>query len=233
MEHVGQVADLPTSGRSATCPTSRSTLHEEYSIMSTGEIYSPGLEGIIAGETAVSTIEGGLRYRGYPVTELAEVATFDEVAYLLLHGELPNREGLAGFRARVHAARSIPGPLHKLFESLPAGTVPMDVLRSAVSILAHFDPDSQDSSPAADLRKSERLLGQVPVVVAEMYRVSKGLQPVPARADLGHAANFLCMLAGTPPSPLHARAFDVSLILYAEHELNASTFTARVVVSTE
>jgi 2-methylcitrate synthase/citrate synthase II len=201
--------------------------------MSTPEIYSPGLEGIIAGETAISTIEGGLRYRGYPVTELAELATFDEVAYLLLHGELPNKVELAGFQERVHAARSIPGPLRELLKALPAGTVPMDAVRSAVSILAHFDPDSQDSSPAANLRKSERLLGQIPVVVAEQYRLSKGQEPVPARADLGHAANFLCMLKGTPPSPLHARAFDVSLILYAEHELNASTFTARVVVSTE
>jgi citrate synthase len=201
--------------------------------MSTAEIYSPGLEGIIAGETAVSTIEGGLRYRGYPVTELAGLATFDEVAYLLLYGELPNAAELAGFQQRVHAARSIPGALRDLLAALPAETVPMDSVRSAVSVLAHFDPDSQDSSPAANLRKSERLLGQIPVVVAEQYRLSKGLKTVPARAELGHAANFLYMLKGTPPDALHARAFDVSLTLYAEHEFNASTFTARVVVSTE
>jgi len=197
------------------------------------EIYSPGLEGVIAGETAISTTEGGLRYRGYAVTELAERATFDEVAYLLLYGELPKARELAGFRKRVNAAGSIPDPLRDLLKAVPPGTVPMDALRSAVSILAHFDPDSQDSSPAANLRKSERLLGQIPVIVAEQYRLSKGLAVVPARADLGHAANFLYMLRGTPPSPLHARAFDVSLILYAEHEFNASTFTARVVVSTE
>jgi len=196
-------------------------------------VYSPGLEGVIAGETAISTIEGGLRYRGYAVTELAEKATFDEVAYLLLYGELPKARELAGFRERVNRARSIPGPLRDLLKALPPGTVPMDALRSGVSILAHFDPDSQDSSPAANLRKSERLLGQIPVIVAEQYRLSKGLAVVPARADLGHAANFLYMLRGTPPGPLHARAFDVSLILYAEHEFNASTFTARVVVSTE
>jgi 2-methylcitrate synthase/citrate synthase II len=201
--------------------------------MSAAEIYSPGLEGIIAGETAISTIEGGLRYRGYPVTELAQSATFDEVAYLLLHGELPTRDELAAFQKRVNAARSIPGPLRELLKALPADVVSMDALRSAVSILAHFDSDSQDSSPTANLRKSERLLGQIPVVVAEQYRLSKGLAPVPPRADLGHAANFLYMLKGTPPSALHARAFDVSLILYAEHEFNASTFTARVVVSTE
>jgi citrate synthase len=202
-------------------------------MMNTAEIYSPGLEGIVAGETAVSTIEGGLRYRGYPVTELAERSTFEEVAYLLLYGELPGQQELAGFQQRVQAARSVPPPLRELLGALPPGTVPMDALRSAVSILAHFDPDSQDSSPAANLRKSERLLGQIPVVVAEQYRLSKGLGPVPPRADLGHAANFLYMLRGTPPAALHARAFDVSLILYAEHEFNASTFTARVVVSTE
>src|SRR5579871_4894764 len=114
--------------------------------MSTTEVYSPGLEGIIAGETAISTIEGGLRYRGYPVIELAEHATFDEVAYLLLHGELPRSRELADFQKRVHAARTLPKPLHDLLQALPRDTVPMDVVRSAISILAHFDPDSQDSS---------------------------------------------------------------------------------------
>ncbi|MBM4073365.1 MAG: citrate synthase [Planctomycetes bacterium] len=201
--------------------------------MSAAEIYSPGLEGVIAGETAISTIEGGLRYRGYPVTELAESATFEEVAYLLLHGELPNKTQLADFQKRTSAARSIPPALRELFKALPQGTVPMDAIRTAVSVLAHFDADAQDSSPAANLRKSERLLGQIPVAVAEQYRISRGKPPIAARPDLGHAANFLYMLDGKEPSPLHVRAFDVSLILYAEHEYNASTFTARVVCSTE
>jgi citrate synthase len=201
--------------------------------MSTAEVYSPGLEGVIAGETAISTVTGGLRYRGYPVTELAEHATFDEVAYLLLHGELPTKAHLAEFQGRVAAARSIPGPLRDLLKAIPRATLPMDALRSAVSVLAHFDPDAQDNSRPANLRKAERLLGQIPVAIAEQYRLSKGLAPVAPRADLGHAANFLYMLAGTEPSPADARAFDVSLILYAEHEFNASTFTARVVVSTE
>jgi citrate synthase len=201
--------------------------------MSTAEVYSPGLEGVIAGETAISTVTGGLRYRGYPVGELAEHATFEEVAYLLLYGDLPNRQQLADFQARVAAARSIPGPLRDLLRAIPRDTLPMDALRSAVSVLAHFDPDAQDSSHAANLRKAERLLGQIPVAIAEQYRFSKGQPPVPPRADLGHAANFLYMLDGKVPSPADARAFDVSLILYAEHEFNASTFTARVVVSTE
>jgi 2-methylcitrate synthase/citrate synthase II len=201
--------------------------------MSTTDIYSPGLEGVIAGETAISTIEGGLRYRGYPVTELAETATFDEVAFLLLHSDLPKKKELADFQKRVNAARNLPQPLHDLLKALPPAAVPMDVLRSAVSILAVFDPETEDSSPPANLRKAERLLGQIPMVVAEQYRLSKGLPPIPPRPGLGHAANLLYMLNGKEPSALFARAFDVSLILYAEHEFNASTFTARVVVSTE
>jgi 2-methylcitrate synthase/citrate synthase II len=197
------------------------------------EIYSPGLEGVIAGETAISTVADGLRYRGYPVTELADKATFDEVAHLLLHGELPTVQQLAEFQKRVAAARCLPGPLLNLLGAIPAGTSSMDVLRSAVSVLAHFDPDTPESGHAANLRKAERLLGQIPVAVAVSYRLSKGEQPLAARPDLGHAANFLFMLRGKEPSAADARALDVALILYAEHEFNASTFTARVVCSTE
>jgi 2-methylcitrate synthase/citrate synthase II len=201
--------------------------------MSTSEVYSPGLEGVIAGETAISTVAEGLSYRGYPVTQLAEHATFDEVAYLLLHGELPEARQLADFRNRVAVARRLPGPLRDLLEALPRWTPPMDALRSAVSVLAHFDQDTPDSSRDACLRKAERLLAQIPVAVADHYRFSKGLEPVPARPDLSHAANFLYMLRGVEPAAEATRALDVSLILYAEHEFNASTFTARVVTSTE
>ena len=130
------------------------------------ESYSPGLEGVIAGETAISTVEGGLRYRGYSVVQLAEKTNFDEVAYLLLHGELPTAPQLLDFQKRVAAARQIPQPLKELLKSLPPTTVPMDALRSAVSILAHYDPDVEDSSRAANLRKAERLLGQIPIAIA-------------------------------------------------------------------
>ena len=125
--------------------------------MSTTEIYSPGLEGVVAGETAISTIVDGLSYRGYSVTELVEKATFDEVAYLLLYGELPTRAQLADFQKRIAAARQLPEPLCDLFKALPKGAPPMDVLRTAVSILAHYDPDTADLSSEADLRKAERL----------------------------------------------------------------------------
>jgi citrate synthase len=200
--------------------------------MSAAEVYSPGLEGVIAGETAISTVTGGLRYRGYPVTELAEKATFEEVAYLLLHGELPKARQLGDFQARVAAARKLPDPLRDLLRKLPRDVVPMDALRSAVSVLAHFDPDTADNGHGANLRKAERLLGQVPVAVVEQFRLSKGQEPVAPRPDLSTAANFLYMLRGAPADAAAVKALDVSLILYAEHEFNASTFAARVVVST-
>ena len=200
--------------------------------MSAPEIYSPGLEGVIAGETALSTVVGGLRYRGYPVTELAEKCSFEEVAYLLLHGALPTKAELASFQMRV-AGQTLPPLLSDLLRTLPKDAVPMDVLRTGVSILAHYDPELNDSSRAANLRKAERLLGQIPLIIAEFYRASKSQPPLVARSDLGFAARLLHLLNGKVPSAFEAKAFDVSLILYAEHEFNASTFTARVVCSTE
>jgi citrate synthase len=196
-------------------------------------VYSPGLDGIIAGETAIATVSGGLSYRGYPVRELSERATFEEVAYLLLHGELPGGRLLADFRRRLSAARQLPGPLRELLRVLPRSTAPMDALRTSVSVLAHYDPDVADSSREADIRKAERLLAQIPLAVADQYRFSKGLEPIAPRDDLSPCASFLYMVRGTEPPPEMVRALDVSLTLYAEHEFNASTFTARVVVSTE
>ena len=149
----------------------------------TSEIYSPGLEGVVAGETAISTVQDGLRYRGYWVTELAEKASFDEVAYLLLHGEQPGARQLAEFQQRVAAGRRLPEPLRDLFRALPRWTPPMDALRTAVSVLAHFDQDAPDNSHEANLRKAERLLAQIPVAVAAHYRLSRGMEPVPARTS--------------------------------------------------
>src|SRR4051812_29757719 len=157
-------------------------------------IYSPGLEGVIAGETAISTIEGGLRYRGYPVGELVQNAGFDEVAFLLLHGDLPNRFQLASFQRRLAAARSLPHPLLDLLRVLPPAVSPMDVVRTAVSVLAHYDPETEDSSHEANVRKAERLLAQIPVAVAAHYRLSRGMDAIPARPDLNDAANFFIIL---------------------------------------
>ena len=194
--------------------------------------YSPGLEGVIAGETAICTVEGGLSYRGYFVGDLAEHCSFDEVAYLLLHGELPTADQLTAFQARVAAARRLPPALKDLFAALPNWTTPLDALRTAVSALAHFDQDAADGSHEANVRKAERLLAQIPVAIADHDRIRRGEHPLPARQDLPHAANFLYMLRGTEPTPAEVKALDVSLILYAEHEFNASTFAARTIAST-
>ncbi|MGF1582819.1 MAG: citrate/2-methylcitrate synthase [Gemmataceae bacterium] len=199
------------------------------------EVFSPGLEGIIAGETAISTVGGGrgLRYRGYSITDLVEHASFDEVAFLLLHGELPTQAELEEYQHRVKQAQVIAEPLRILLKTIPKDTPPMDMLRTGVSVLAHFDPDAQDNSHEANVRKAERLLGQIPVVIAEFSRYSNGLEAITPKAEFSHAANFLYMLTGEDPKPDAVHAFDVSLTLYAEHEFNASTFTSRVVCSTE
>ncbi len=196
-------------------------------------VYSPGLEGVIAGETAISTVEDGLRYRGYAVGDLCDSCTFDEVAHLLLHGELPTAKQLDAFKERVATARRLPEAVKQLFPAVPKWGTPLDALRTAVSMVSLFDPDVTDNSHEANVRKAERLLGQMPMMIADQYRVRRGLQPVMAKPELGHAANFLYMLRGTEPTADEVKALDVSLILYAEHEYNASTFTARVIVSTQ
>src|SRR5438876_2846677 len=142
--------------------------------MSAPEIYSPGLEGVIAGETAISTVTGGLRYRGYPVTELAEKATFDEVAFLLLHGELPTTLELREFQKRLATGRQIPDTLRHFLRSIPPTTIPMDALRTSVGILAHYDPEVADNSRPANVRKAERLLAQIPLAIAAQFRFAKG-----------------------------------------------------------
>jgi citrate synthase len=198
----------------------------------TAPAYSPGLEGVTAGETAICTVEGGLSYRGYFVGDLAEHCCFDEVAHLLLHGELPTPSNLKAFQARVAAARRLPPPLKELLATLPKWTTPLDALRTSVSALAHFDQDANDHSHEANVRKAERLLAQVPVAIADHAWLSRGATPPLARQDLPLAANFLYMIRGTEPDLDEVKALEVSLILYAEHEFNASTFAARVIAST-
>lgn len=195
-------------------------------------IYSPGLEGVIAGETAISTIAGGLQYRGYSIEELAEHATFEEVAILLLHGELPKADELAAFRKRLAESATIPQPLVDLLAKIPAGVPMMDVMRTSASALAHWDPDAGKNDHDANLRKSEHLLVQLPIAMAARYRLAAGKQPVPYNPELSLAGNILWMLFEKKPTERLTKAMDVSLILYAEHEYNASTFAARVVCST-
>jgi 2-methylcitrate synthase/citrate synthase II len=196
------------------------------------EIYSPGLEGVIAGETAISTVTGGLSYRGYSIEDLARHGTFEEVAYLLLYNELPKSGELADFRKRLDAAAQIPAPIIDVIRKFPPAALPMDILRSACSMLAHWDPEIADNSHEANIRKAERLLAQLPIVIAARHRIKQGKEAVGYEAGRSLAENVLHMLFRTDPTPAHIKAMDVSLILYAEHEYNASTFTARVIVST-
>jgi citrate synthase len=195
-------------------------------------IYRPGLEGVVAGETAVSTIDGGLRYRGYPVEELADEVKFEEVAFLIFYGDLPTASELADFRQRLAEAPPLPGPVLEFLKQIPAETSMMDVMRSGASMLAHWDPDQDDNSIEATHRKAERLLAQLPVLMAARHRLTQGKLPIVPDPYLTFAENVLTMLSGEHPTPELVRAMDITLILYAEHEFNASTFTSRVVTST-
>lgn len=174
---------------------------------------------------------GELRYRGYSIHDLAEQSTFEETAYLLLHGELPTRTELAAFDAELKAARKLPEPVVDIIATT-RDAHPMDVLRTAVSALAAFDPGTADTSPEATMRKGIRLTGQVPVLVATHHRIRHGQDPVPADPGLGHAANFLFMLRGDVPGEEAAALMDTDMVLHAEHGSNASSFAARVVAST-
>jgi len=196
------------------------------------DTYSPGLEGVIAGETSISTVETGLTYRGYAIEDLAEHSTYEEVAYLILYGELPTSAQAAAFRQRLGAAAVVPPEIVETLRHIPADAPSMDVLRSAVSLLAHWEPETAQGSHDANVRKTERLLAQVPVIVAARQRLKSGQEPVAADPALTLPANVLWMFRGQKPSDKQVQAMDVSLILYAEHEFNASTFSARCVVST-
>ncbi len=203
------------------------------------DVLYPGLEGVIACETAICNLEGkqgagGLEYRGYTIEDLAGKVSYEETAYLLLHGDLPGRADLEKFTARLRAARAIPEPLVALFRQIPKQVHPMDVLRTSVSVLGHFDPDvnAAPTDHAANVRKAERLVAQMPTAIAYRERIAAGQEPVPPRDDLDHAGNFLAMMSGKTPSETMRKAFDLSLVLYTEHELNASTFSGRVTVST-
>lgn len=192
-----------------------------------------GLEGVHAGATSVCEItQTSLRYRGYDIADLAEHTCFDEVAHLLLHGELPNKSQLAAFRQRVQAAMTLPEPAARALAEMPKTIPPMDMLRTVVSIIGHFDPDAQDLSRDACLRKSERLLGQIAAAVGAWSQKTQGVPAIKPDPSASHGANILAMILGKRPSDLAGRVFDGTLILYAEHEFNASTFTARVIAST-
>jgi len=194
-----------------------------------------GLEGVVAAETRLCDLDGAhgrLAYGGYDIDDLARQATFEEVCYLLWHGELPKRHDLEPFRGELVAARPIPPALVDGFRLMPKETDPNRVLQAAVAILGMHDPDADDNSQAANLRKAVRLTSRMASAICAHHRVRTGQPPIAPAADLSHAANFLYMLTGQRPSDVVTKAFDACLTLYAEHELNASTFTTRVITST-
>lgn len=193
-----------------------------------------GLEDVIACSTGICAIDGQggrLIYRGYSVDELVGHVSFEEVAHLLWTGTLPDAATRQALSEALTEAGVLPDRVLEMLGSLPR-TTGMCALRTAVSALGAFDPEGDDASPEANYRRSVRLTGQLPAIVAAWWRLGAGQPVLTPRADLGHAANFLYMLTGSVPPELHARAMDACLVLHADHELNASTFAARVTAAT-
>ena len=193
-----------------------------------------GLEDVVAATSAICYLDGDrgvLAYYGYDIHDLAKGASFEEVCYLLWHGRLPNRAELGDLQSQLAAARGISEPILRLMKQLPASDG-MDMLRTLTSALGQYDPEVNDSSPQAQYRKAVRLTAQMGSIVATYGRLQSGGGPIQPDPALGHAANFLYMLTGERPSALATRAFDIALVLHADHELNASTFAARVAAAT-
>ena len=203
--------------------------------MPTAAATPKGLQDVIANESSICFIDGAqgiLSYRGIDIHELADRSTFEETTYLLWNGKLPNPAELSAFTQELAAARKLPAPVIDFLRTLPKDASPMEVLRTAVSLLSIYDPDSRSTTPEANLRKSFDLTAQVAMLIAVFDRIRKGKPVVEADPTLSHAANFLYMLTGEKPSETATKALDVALILHADHELNASTFAARVIAAT-
>jgi citrate synthase len=202
--------------------------------MKTAE-YSPGLEGIIAGTTTISHVNpdlNSLMYRGYDIQDLVQHATFEEVAFLLIKGHLPTQFEYDAFCNLLKQERDIPAQLVETFKTFPKNSHPMEMLRAGVSLLALQDVDKDDNSHDANIRKAIRLTAKFPALIAYSYRINQGQEIVKPDNSLGHGENFLYMLLGKKPDPYVSHVFDISLICYADHGFNASTFASRVTVST-
>ncbi len=194
-----------------------------------------GLADVIAGESRICWIDGEagvLAYRGIGIHELAERSTFEETTYLLWNGKLPSAGELEAFSRELAEARELPAPVVAMMQAFPKQATPMEVLRTAVSALSFYDGDEKAVDHASNLRKAFALTAQVPMIVAAWDRIRNGKEPISADKSLTHAGNFVWMLRGQKPSDTAARTMDVALILHADHELNASTFAARVIAAT-
>ena len=215
----------------ATIKTMKGRVEE---IMSTA-VVGKGLEGIVAANSGICWIDGEagvLAYRGIDIHELAENSTFEETTYLLWNGMLPNQFALREFTAQLTLARSLDKHIIDLLKNFPTSATPMEVLRTAVSALSFYDADEKDNSHDANVRKAYNLTAQIAMIVAVYDRIRKGKEIVPPDRSLSHAANFLWMLNGVKPSKTATRTLDLALVLHADHELNASTFAARVIAAT-
>ncbi len=200
-----------------------------------GTVVDRGLEGIIVASTQLSNVEGAegrLTYRGYDIHDLAPNATFEEVAYLMLFGQLPNAPQLEDFKVRLAAHRALPAPLVEFMQTLPKTAWPMDVLRTTVSALAHFIPQQSDGTHASNPDSAINLIAKTPTIVAAWDRIRRDLTAIEPRHDLSAAANFLYMRTGEVPIIEAERALDMYLVLLVDHSYNASTFAARVCAST-
>ena len=203
--------------------------------MTTTSAKPGGLEDVVAATSAICEVdgkEGRLLYYGIDVKDLAAHSSFEETVYLLWHGRLPARDELATLREGLAAERALPVEVSRMLRDFPKEAVPMEVLRTAVSLLSMYDPDDADNGREANVRKATRLVAQTPTIVAALQAIREGREPVAPRADLSLAANFLYMLFGAEQGEMAVHALDVALILHADHELNASTFAARVTAAT-
>ena len=202
--------------------------------MATADKPKGGLEDVVATSSAICYLDGDrgvLAYCGYDIHDLAKFATFEEACYLLWHRRLPTRAELGDLQSQFAAERALPEPIIRLMRSLPA-VDGMDAIRTITSALAHYDPEADLTSPAAQYRKAIRLTARIGTVVATWGRLQAGGGPIAPDPVMGQAANFLYMLTGQRPSTTAVRAFDIALTLHADHELNASTFAARVAAAT-
>jgi 2-methylcitrate synthase len=193
-----------------------------------------GLLGIVVDETTISQVMpeiNSLTYRGYTVQNLCEMCSFEEVAYLILNGELPNSIQLNKFKKEEEKNRNISTNLRKILEHMPKKAHPMDVVRTVVSVMGLEDKETMDNSPKANMRKTMRIFAKTPTAIAAFFRVRKGKKVIKPKKDLSFSENFFYMCFGKVPQKELVKAFDVSLILYAEHSFNVSTFTARTITS--
>lgn len=194
-----------------------------------------GLEDVVVAPSSICDVNGRtgqLIYRGFDIHDLVAHTTFEEVVYLLWHGELPTRAQLDELNAQLQSNRSLPPAVIETMKTFPKGCPPMDALRTVVSLLGLYDPDGRDNSLDATRRKALRLTAQMPTIIATFHRLREGMELVPPNATLSQAANLLFMMNGERPDDYMAKTMDVALTLHADHEFNASTFAARVTIAT-